>query len=40
MPMAETEKSMRLFANEVMPALQELKPEPLAPAERRTAAAR
>jgi hypothetical protein len=29
MPMAATEKSMRLFANEVMPALKELKPEPL-----------
>ncbi len=30
MPMAEAEKSMRLFAKEVMPALKELKPEPLA----------
>ena len=29
MPMAEAEKSMRLFAKEVMPALKELKPEPL-----------
>jgi alkanesulfonate monooxygenase SsuD/methylene tetrahydromethanopterin reductase-like flavin-dependent oxidoreductase (luciferase family) len=33
MPMAEAEKSMRLFAKEVMPALKELKPEPLVPAE-------
>jgi hypothetical protein len=31
--MAEAEKSMRLFAKEVMPALKELKPEPLVPAE-------
>jgi len=30
MPMAVAEKSMRLFAKEVMPALKELKPEPLA----------
>ena len=30
MPMAATEKSMRLFAEEVMPALRELSPEPLA----------
>jgi len=37
MPMAEAEKSMRLFAREVMPALKELKPEPLAPAEHRSA---
>ena len=29
MPMAEAEKSMRLFAKEVMPALQALKPAPL-----------
>ena len=29
MPMAATEKSMRLFAKEVMPALKELNPEPL-----------
>ena len=29
MPMAEAEKSMRLFAREVMPALKELNPEPL-----------
>jgi hypothetical protein len=33
MPMAEAEKSMRLFAKDVMPALKELKPEPLVPAE-------
>ena len=31
MPMAEAEKSMRLFAREVMPALRELKPQPIAP---------
>ena len=37
MPMADAEKSMRLFANEVMPALKELKPEPLAPAAHRPA---
>ena len=30
MPMAEAEKSMRLFAREVMPALKALKPEPIA----------
>ncbi len=30
MPMAAAEKSMRLFAKEVMPALKELKPQPLA----------
>ncbi len=30
MPIAKAEKSMRLFAKEVMPALKELKPEPLA----------
>jgi len=30
MPIAAAEKSMRLFAKEVMPALKELKPEPLA----------
>ena len=29
MPMAQAEKSMRLFAREVMPALKELKPEPI-----------
>jgi len=29
MPMAATEKSMRLFAKEVMPALKELRPAPL-----------
>jgi alkanesulfonate monooxygenase SsuD/methylene tetrahydromethanopterin reductase-like flavin-dependent oxidoreductase (luciferase family) len=29
MPMAATEKSMRLFAKEVMPALKQLSPEPL-----------
>jgi alkanesulfonate monooxygenase SsuD/methylene tetrahydromethanopterin reductase-like flavin-dependent oxidoreductase (luciferase family) len=29
MPMAATEKSMRLFAEEVMPALKELSPEPI-----------
>jgi len=29
MPMAATEKSMRLFAKEVMPALRELNPAPL-----------
>lgn len=34
MPMATAEKSMRLFANEVMPALKELSPEPLAVTER------
>jgi alkanesulfonate monooxygenase SsuD/methylene tetrahydromethanopterin reductase-like flavin-dependent oxidoreductase (luciferase family) len=37
MPMTEAEKSMRLFAKEVMPALRELKPEPLVPAEDRSA---
>ena len=37
MPMAEAEKSMRLFAKEVMPALKELKPEPLVAAEHRSA---
>jgi hypothetical protein len=30
MPTAMAEKSMRLFAKEVMPALKELHPEPLA----------
>ena len=30
MPMATAEKSMRLFAKEVMPALKELSPQPLA----------
>ena len=30
MPMAAAEKSMRLFAKEVLPALKELRPEPLA----------
>jgi alkanesulfonate monooxygenase SsuD/methylene tetrahydromethanopterin reductase-like flavin-dependent oxidoreductase (luciferase family) len=30
MPMAAAEKSMRVFAREVMPALKELRPEPLA----------
>ena len=30
MPMAEAEKSMQLFASEVMPALKDLKPEPIA----------
>jgi alkanesulfonate monooxygenase SsuD/methylene tetrahydromethanopterin reductase-like flavin-dependent oxidoreductase (luciferase family) len=30
MPMAEAERSMRLFAREVMPALRDLKPEPIA----------
>jgi alkanesulfonate monooxygenase SsuD/methylene tetrahydromethanopterin reductase-like flavin-dependent oxidoreductase (luciferase family) len=29
MPLADAEKSMRLFAKEVMPALKELKPQPL-----------
>jgi hypothetical protein len=29
MPMAATDKSMRLFASEVMPALMDLQPEPL-----------
>jgi hypothetical protein len=29
MPMTATEKSMRLFAREVMPALKVLNPEPL-----------
>jgi hypothetical protein len=29
MPMGDAEKSMRLFAREVMPALKELNPEPL-----------
>jgi len=29
MPMAATEKSMRLFAKQVMPALKELSPQPL-----------
>jgi alkanesulfonate monooxygenase SsuD/methylene tetrahydromethanopterin reductase-like flavin-dependent oxidoreductase (luciferase family) len=38
MPMALAEKSMRLFAKEVMPALKQLNPEPLVPAERRGAA--
>jgi alkanesulfonate monooxygenase SsuD/methylene tetrahydromethanopterin reductase-like flavin-dependent oxidoreductase (luciferase family) len=37
MPMAMAEKSMRLFAKEVMPALKELNPEPLAPAKYRPA---
>ena len=37
MPMAIAEKSMRLFAKEVMPALKELNPEPLRPAEHRSA---
>jgi alkanesulfonate monooxygenase SsuD/methylene tetrahydromethanopterin reductase-like flavin-dependent oxidoreductase (luciferase family) len=37
MPMALAEKSMRLFAGEVMPALKELNPAPLAPAEPRLA---
>jgi alkanesulfonate monooxygenase SsuD/methylene tetrahydromethanopterin reductase-like flavin-dependent oxidoreductase (luciferase family) len=32
MPMVAAEKSMRLFAEEVMPVLKELKPEPIAPA--------
>jgi hypothetical protein len=36
MPMAATEKSMRLFAKEVMPALHELKPEPLRGKDRTT----
>jgi len=31
MPMREAEKSMRLFAKEVMPALKALKPEPIQP---------
>jgi len=35
MPMPLAEKSMRLFAREVMPALKELNPLPLAPAESR-----
>ena len=30
MPMVDAEKSMRLFAKEVMPALKEIRPEPLA----------
>ncbi|MDO8432105.1 MAG: LLM class flavin-dependent oxidoreductase [Candidatus Binatus sp.] len=34
MPMAMAEKSMRLFAKEVLPALKELNPRPLAPEER------
>jgi hypothetical protein len=29
MPMAAAEKSMRVFAKEVMPALKELRPAPL-----------
>lgn len=33
MPMAEAEKSMRLFAKEVMPALKKLNPKPIVPAE-------
>ncbi len=33
MPMAEAEKSMRLFAKEVMPALKKLNPKPIIPAE-------
>jgi alkanesulfonate monooxygenase SsuD/methylene tetrahydromethanopterin reductase-like flavin-dependent oxidoreductase (luciferase family) len=35
MPMAMAEKSMRLFAKEVLPALQELNPKPLQPEERK-----
>jgi len=31
MPMAAAEKSIRLFAKEMMPALKELHPEPLTP---------
>lgn len=37
MPMAAAEKSMRLFAKEVLPALKELNPAPLTPAEPRRA---
>ena len=37
MPMTVAEKSLRLFAKEVMPALKELKPEPLSPAAHRPA---
>jgi hypothetical protein len=37
MPMALAQKSMRLFAREVMPALKELNPAPLAPPEPRPA---
>ena len=36
MPMAMAEKSMRLFAKEVMPALKELNPAPLLPAQPRS----
>jgi alkanesulfonate monooxygenase SsuD/methylene tetrahydromethanopterin reductase-like flavin-dependent oxidoreductase (luciferase family) len=39
MPMAMAEKSMRLFAREVMPALKALNPVPLKPAEDRPAGA-
>jgi alkanesulfonate monooxygenase SsuD/methylene tetrahydromethanopterin reductase-like flavin-dependent oxidoreductase (luciferase family) len=38
MPLSVAEKSMRLFAKEVMPALKELKPKPLEPAAPRPAA--
>jgi hypothetical protein len=31
MPMGVAEKSMRLFAREVMPALKELNPQPMQP---------
>jgi hypothetical protein len=37
MPMAAAEKSMRLFAKEVLPALQELNPTPLAATARTSA---
>ena len=37
MPMTVAEKSLRLFAKEVMPALKELKPEPLSPVAHRPA---
>jgi hypothetical protein len=30
MPMEQAERSMRLFAREVMPALQDLSPQPIA----------
>jgi alkanesulfonate monooxygenase SsuD/methylene tetrahydromethanopterin reductase-like flavin-dependent oxidoreductase (luciferase family) len=40
MPIDKAEKSMRLFAKEVMPALKELNPKPLAAEEQASAAAR
>ena len=36
MPMAAAEKSMRLFAKEVLPALKELNPKPLMAEDRPT----